>query len=377
MASYNFQPDAVAATAVNPPAAPPSVYSGTLTPPAGASTAGQQASSSGGSPSFNMTPTKIPSSIIGGIDKFGGSIGFASPVTTGGVTGTAGVTVPGSFSPGAISAAPLSGVLTGAGIGGLVGALNPLAQGSPVGGIGGSIGGAIAAGAGFGPIGMAVGGLLGSSIGGIFGKKKPGVHASEFQTGVLDKNEFYKATGYGSKRADKSQAQGVHSDFTNYLNDIATKYNLDFTGAAFRGGFNDIHQGGFFLANKNDMTKGDPDTNPEAWTNFKIDPNSSDRYKAYSQVAAGMLASQGRMTKEISDALIKDTQERLNSSNIGGAGLGGKEPIIPNGQPSGKENFNDFLTRYRAGNLDVGPVTSVRDVEKKPDMNNPLVKAMI
>ena len=275
----------VAATAVNPPAAPPNVYTGSGTPFPTTPNSTQQPQQNSG-----FMPTKLPGQIISGIDKIGGSIGFGTPVTTGGYTGTAGVAVPGSTTPGAISATPLSGVLTGAGIGGLVGAFNPLAGGSTAGSIGGSVGGAIAAGAGFGPIGMAVGGFLGSSIGGIFGKKKPGVHASEFQTGVLEGNNFSGATGFGTKRADKSQAQQVHSDFTGYLSDLATKYNLDFTGSAFRGGFNDLYSGGWFLAAKNDLSKGDPDINPEAWNNMNFDPNSADKYKTYAQVAAQMLS---------------------------------------------------------------------------------------
>lgn len=350
MALYNI-PDA-GSTAVNPPAAPANVYSGTLTPPAG--TAGQQTSSNSG---IGFTPSKLPTSVIQGIDNFGGGLGFGAPVAAPSASFVGPMPM-----GGALTSTPLSGVLTGAGIGGLVGSFNPLAKGSTVGQVGGMAGGAIGMAMG-GPLGSAIGGFLGSSIGGIFGgKKKPGVKASEFQTNVGKANDFAANTGWGSKGADKSQAQGVHTDFTTYLNDIGTKYGLDFSNSSFRGGYNDQHAGGFFLNAKVNGAGGSIETDPSSWQNYNFDPSSEDKYKTYSQVAASMLASQGRMTKEISDALIKDTQDRLSSAKIGGAGLGGKEPMIPNAQPSGKENFNDFLTRYRSGNLDAGPVTSARDI---------------
>lgn len=377
MASYNnFTPAAlpnVAATAVNPPAAPPSVYNPNFTPPSGASTGTQvqQGSSSGGGIGnvTNFLPTR---GITSGINNIGGSLGFGTQAAA-----PAGFVGPMPMT-GTLTNVPLSGVLGGAGVGGIVGALNPLAGGSTAGNVGGMVGGALGAALGFGLPGQVVGSFLGSSIGGIFGKKKPGVHLSEFQTGVLSGNNYTGATGFTSKRADKSQAESVHSDFTNYLNDIGTKYGLDFTGSAFRGGFNDLRQGGWFLAAKNDLSKGDPDVNPDAWTNYKFDPEGKDKYKTYAQVAGQMLASQGKLTKELADKLIADTQERMTAEQLNGAGLGGKQPVIPNANPSGKEDFNTFLARYRAGNLDAGPVTSARDippvfgaVQTKTDANAP------
>lgn len=377
MASSNFIPEAVASTAVSPPAAPPNAYqpSSTFTPPAG--TAGQQQQSSGGNGLTNFLPSNPISGITSGIDKIGGAIGFGTPTTVGGSTGMAGVVVPGSTTAGSISAAPLSGVLAGAGIGGLVGSINPLAGGTTAGSVGGMAGGMIAAGAGFGPIGMAVGGFLGSSLGGVFGKKKPGVKASEFQTTAGEGNDFLKNTGYGSKRADKSQAEQVHGDFTGYLSDISTKYGVDFNGSVFRGGYNDLHNGGWFLTAKKDAAGGSIEQDGKSWQNYNFDPNGKDKYKTYAQVAGQLLAAQGKLTPELANQLIEDAKEKMAAEQLSGAGMGGKEPIIPNGQPSNKESFQDFVTRYKSGNLDSGPVTSARTLEQpKPNMQDPVIKTM-
>lgn len=313
---------------------------------------------------------------LNGLDKFGGGLGFATPTTTGGITGTAGVTVPGAAAtPGTLGSATLGSVMTGAGIGGLIGAVNPLARGSTVGSVGGMAGGAIGMAIG-GPIGSAIGGFLGSSVGGLFGKKKPGVHLSEFQTGVWEGNDFNGGTGFTNKRADQSQAQAVHSDFTKYLNYLNQQYGFDFSGTAFRGGYNDLHQGGWFLGVKNNNKGGDPDVDPNAWTHFSFDPNSNDKFGTYASVAAGMLAAKGQLTQDAIDKIMGDVEKKKNAALLGGAGSGSvPEVALPN--QSNKESFTDFLNRYRNGNLDSGPVTAQRTVEPKPDMNNPLVKTMI
>lgn len=279
----------------------------------------KQGSSSSSSPSPSTIVSGVKNAfgdaagtIKNGINSVGGDLGF------GAVQAAPSASFVGPMPmTGAITNTPLTGVLGGAGIGGIVGSVNPLSHGSTAGNVGGMIGGAIGAAAGFGPVGQVVGGFIGSSLGGLFGgSKKPGVHASEFQTGVIEGNDYTSATGYGTKRADTSQAKEVHEDFTNYLKDISSKYGADFTGAAFRGGYNDLHQGGWFLSAKTDMKGGDPDTSPNSWYATSYDPKSDDKYKTYSSVALKMLASQGRLTPELAEKIKNDTGERIASSTV-------------------------------------------------------------
>lgn len=310
-------------------------------------------------PIVTFNPSAITGKAATAINNFGSGVGFGGtqPLYSGfGSNATVVGTAPTGVS-GGITSVPLTGVLQGAGIGGIVGALNPLAKGSPAGGVGGSIGGAIAAGAGFGPIGMAVGGLLGSSIGGLFGNKKPGVHASEFQTQTQKGNDFNSVVGWGSKRSDNSAAQSVHSDFTSYLNDIGTKYGASFDDTMFRGGYNDLYGGGWFLTAKKNSAGGTIEADPNSWSNYNFNPDAPDKYNTYAKVAADLLASKGLLTQDIATQLINDARERTNQANIGGTG---GSPQIPVQKQSDKESFDQFVQRYRKGELDQGMVTAQR-----------------
>lgn len=334
-----------------------------------------QPSNGSSGPTINPLSLPKPSFLSStGLNTFGESLGFGVPAPSATIAGPVQAT---SANAGALTTTPLSGVLTGAGVGGLVGMVNPLARGSTTGQLGGALGGAAAAALGFtGPIGMVAGGFIGSSIGGLFGKKKPGVHLSEFQTGVWTGNDFNGGTGYTNKRADQSQAQAVHTDFTKYLNYLNQQYGYDFSGTAFRGGYNDRDRNGWFLGVKTNNKGGDPDVDPNAWDHFSFDPNSPDKYQTYAKIAAGMLAAKGQLTPEALQQINADLQTKQNTALLGGAGSG-NAPMVEKAKPSNKESFTDFLNRYRSGNLDSGPVTAQRTIEPKPDMSNPLVKTMI
>lgn len=312
-------------------------------PPAGQS---QDTSGSGGSftdlgvfkPSFG----DFSSGIKGAVDKFGTGLGFSggtvgnaalfnAPAGAGavapGIFGTPGLSAAtgGAFNSSAVaagvtpaSAVPgtagltgtLSGTLGAAGLGALAGGYLGKIGGSQ---LGGTIGGALGAGAGMsgalaafglagGPVGAIVGGLIGGLGGGFFGNKKKPTSASEF-TGITTPTGGFKNSEFAQKNGDIGIAQGISSEFSQYLSSASKNLGVQFKPLKVYGGYNTLYggPGGGFL-----------EVNGTRWNFDPNDPKS--KSTAYSQAIQYMGKASGAGDLTAKMEALQATKSKTGSS---------------------------------------------------------------
>lgn len=280
------------------------------------------------------------------IDKFGAGIGF-SPGTVSygsqfgpgaaevfGPSMAEGSAVTGSLGTGAT----LSGVLGAAGLGALAGGFlnsaNPVA-GSVGGGAGAAIGMAVG-----GPIGAIAGGLLGGLGSKLFGKKKPGTNASEFNMGV-GKDGTLGGYSYGEK--NPKGYGSYNQEFSDYLSanilDAQKLTGIKFKEQTLRGGVNTRHspsgQPGFITVDANAQGVGQ---------NFGFDPNDpKSRQSAVNQAILAMAQNSGANAQQ-----IQVLQDRINGK---GQQTGAAPQIPAYTAPAAKQtgqSFQQFLAQYKS-----------------------------
>lgn len=288
-------------------------------------------------PSF--TRSGIKTSILNGVDQFGGSLGFAAPQTL-----PAGFVGPPQMNPGFFgSGATLGNVLGGAGVGSVIGGLNLFGGKQQGSSIGGTIGGAAGA---FLPIpgGTIIGSAIGSAIGGMFGGTP--MNASQFLLPIGADMDFSNLS-FGSKGIDEAAAQSVASEFSNYLTTLNSNFGLDFSGTSAFGGYNDKYEDGFFL-----RTHRDEGSSKDLRFKFSPDDDPNSTIAAFQGLAIEMLRDKEALTPEI-EAQIRGYNPNDNQAGgQHGFGGGGQArslegiPLVGAGAALQRTNYQSFRQQY-------------------------------
>lgn len=172
------------------------------------------------------------------VNSFGSQLGFMNPALQGPTTAAYGGAPLGSSAAaqGASVGASASSVLGAAGIGALAGSFLGKIGGNSTGGM---IGGALGAGAGMagvfssigmagGPIGAVAGGLIGGIAGGFFGGKKIKHPEGAMRNVAIDPTGVASGGTFSGKHVDPGAYNPIISDFSNYLQKQAKKYNIQY-----------------------------------------------------------------------------------------------------------------------------------------------------
>lgn len=273
---------------------------------------------------------------------FGSGAGFVGPSFGAPVGNLIGPTLPGTAGAGANigalgSTTTLSGALGGAGIGGLVGTVNPFARNQQNSQIGGTIGGA--AGSLFGPVGTAVGSIAGSLLGGFIGGGKPHPEAS-FAFSVLDDNSISQPQ-FLAKHFNPEDANPL-AQVTQNLARSLQQQNVNLQNTNFQGG---ITQDKAFFQISNDKTG--------EVQRIIFDPNNQDETRrAMTEFTADILTKSGdprdaaELVGNISTATGQSSRGLLSTDTTRRSPAG--VPLVPQGQVRNEsESFSDFVARIR------------------------------
>lgn len=282
----------------------------------------------------------ILSGLTQGVNNFGANVlGTAEPLPW---NPTAGFMNSGSWS----GASTLTGVLGEAGVGGLIGTLNPWAKnktGSQIGGaiggvaggelLGATLGSALFPGAGT-IIGAAAGSLLGGLIGG--GRKHP---AASFDTTIGTAGTLDQAT-YKSKHIGTDEAKMVQNNYQTYLSGISKDVGIDITGQRVYGGVDD---GKYFIG-----APLDPKIMGKDAVRYTFDPNDKKSVRSAFANATIDLVKQkngGKIDAQAED-LIRNYSIKTTPPGGMFAGAQVTAPMIA-GKGQSQSSFSNFVTQLR------------------------------
>lgn len=210
-----------------------------------------------------------------------------------------------------------------------------------------TIGGAI--GSFGGPIGSFAGSFIGSAIGGLFGGKKPNPASTAGSTkGLTKEGAFVDGGKLSSKHTGTEFGAKMRDTVTGFNKALHDITGVDFSWMDFQTGY-DVNHGPGFIAVNAGYVKNHETYNPNQV--FTFDPNDpkaqQEALRNYGRKVLELNQNLNMTPEQINEAVDKALATSTTTKSSGTPGHIRKEVILPERQVSQKENFDQFLTRYR------------------------------